>query len=213
MRYGAWIRTATVLALVIPAAGLPLRTEGLSAGSSAGWSDTGVHRVNLADLPFATLVECGQCNPTICLGSAGHFAAAIGGGNSSEGSGWHPQTCMIGYCSAKHPEWPCYCTSFCNGICTEACAEAANPTECYEECYGVCFDQCMEEEPDTFSMTGLEDLWFGIRSGSVDPMEAAAAHRNVEFNVARSALQIIGCGGEVIAHIPLRNPNEVASGD
>jgi hypothetical protein len=165
-------------------------------------------RVMIADLPFGGVEEqCGECEFAWCDGGApGHVSTGWPRGSESQGDGWHPMTCFAGSCEVKHPETgACCCKDDCTGTCREACEHEPDPYTCEQQCFQSCFPECMEDpewcpegEPG-----GFAEMWWAVRSGIADAGEIAASRRNVELNAERRALQLIGCNGLVVAHIPL----------
>jgi hypothetical protein len=106
--------------------------------------------------------------------------------DATKGAGWHPTEWVEGGCSSNHPE---------------DCEECICPAICQIDPTGTCLEDCIENE-----CGGTQDqlaLLEQIRSGEVDAYALAASRSTFEINEARNALQIIGCGGEVVFHAPL----------
>jgi hypothetical protein len=134
--------------------------------------------INISALPIPEDAGCGICDfcelPT---GMGGHIFSA-GQGPHAAGSGTHG--CEQGLCTqdggGNHPE-----------VCSCVCFGQPDYERCMEDCQGA----------------SIGRLWLAVRSGREDALSIAANLAFVEYNRARHALQVIGCGDQVVAHIPL----------
>ena len=64
----------------------------------------------------------------------------------------------------------------------------------------------------TMSADDLAGLWDAIRYGSgTDPEVLASGYGNVEWNSERRALQVFGCEGVLVAHVPVPPSYEITS--
>jgi hypothetical protein len=140
--------------------------------------------------------ECGVCD--VCwipdLGEMGHNAVQARQGQASTGVGWHfddagePGSCLPGTCDDEHPFDP------------------------------SCVDGGSDAGSFAASVLGpdlLPVIWEGIKSGVVDPESVVSFSANVQLNPARGAIQVFGCDGLVVAHLPLpsgRDPWKLAGG-
>lgn len=60
------------------------------------------------------------------------------------------------------------------------------------------------------SADDLGGLWDAIRDGSgTDPEVLASGYGNVEWNSERRALQVFGCDGVLVAHVPVPHSYEI----
>jgi hypothetical protein len=163
-------------------------------------------RASLADLPFASgpgpsAPTCGWCAPTYCHAQQadGHIAGSENEGSQDVSSGTHPSLCVASDCNDMHPM-----------TCTCLCSTAPDPEACMQACGppggGGELARYDDDRGPVRGILATKDLplvWAAVRSGDVEPEEVLKAYINVEFNASRSALQVIGCGDLVIAHLPL----------
>jgi hypothetical protein len=66
--------------------------------------------------------------------------------------------------------------------------------------------ECPNQPPDALLPAQLEATWAAVRSGDAIPAELVSKHSNIEYNRERNAVQVFGCHGALIAHIPLPKP-------
>jgi hypothetical protein len=127
---------------------------------------------------------CGICHgPCLSGGMYGHMFDA-GMGPNAAGSGTH--CCESGHCADYSSD-----------------EIGVHPTVCSCECEAKGWPEGYLDECDDGSHH-FAATWSEIRSlGSIDPVALADAHPYYEFNRSRNAIQVIGCGDQVIAHIPL----------
>jgi hypothetical protein len=201
---------------VVVAAGLvevgaePLAPE--RAGTGALWKvpivAAGVDQEGLANGGLESRdLDCGFCQDTMCHPEegpvfAGHYAGPTELGGASESGGWHEETCWPELCEEKHPP-SCHC--WCIGspdyeFCMEGCegggggghlAMSRNgDTEGYRTLFG---DE-------------LRQVWDAAVTGSLDLTAVAGRYWNVEVSQERNAVQVLGCGGAVVAHLSLEAP-------
>ncbi len=70
-----------------------------------------------------------------------------------------------------------------------------------------------DDSPLATSADDLAGLWDAIRYGSgPDPEVLASGYGNVEWNSERRALQVFGCEGVLVAHVPVPPSYEIYVG-
>lgn len=142
----------------------------------------------LADLPFGVLEECGGCNDLCDAGgTAGHYAFESQDYYFAKRDGWHLDKEEEG---VEEEDW----------CLPGSCFEHHHPCEPDDAGCADCTD------PDFAHMLGegLPAMWAAVRSGALQAGDLAARFpQSIEINEERGALQIIGCGGMVVAHVPL----------
>jgi hypothetical protein len=78
-------------------------------------------------------------------------------------------------------------------------------------------NECLPGEP-SISPDALRDLWGAFANNSVEELARLMSVERIEFNVKRRAIQAMGCGKTVVAHIPLtgsqfKHLSDLASGN
>ncbi len=74
------------------------------------------------------------------------------------------------------------------------CADASCPTPCGDP----------EEEEDLLDGEAIAGLWDAVRTDAIDVVVSTLALTDrAKFNSDRLAIQVTGCGGAIVAHIPL----------
>lgn len=164
--------------------------------------DLGEVPLPLADLPFRP-VSCGWCSPTSggnCGTGVGHIAGQNSAGSNSRGAGWHPNTCASGTCEEKHNA-ACECVCQAMGHSEEECAQVCGPPAGGEE--QTALSDAPAPAANLLLIENLPEVWLAVRSGRVNAEHVTAEYENVELNAQRHALQVIGCEGQIVAHLPL----------
>ena len=150
-----------------------------AAVSFEAWLDA-EGRLRLADLPWADNSEpCGNCGPCFQPGSGD-----------------------AGHIAQATPHGPFGQRNGWHDTCW--------PGRCVDNHWSV---HCIMRDLGglmAMSADDLAGLWDAIRDGSgTDPEVLASGYGNVEWNSERRALQVFGCDGVLVAHVPVPPSYEI----
>jgi hypothetical protein len=133
---------------------------------------------------------CGICADGCNLGAGeyGHIAIENSDGSRVQYLGWHAE-CRPLDCDQAHPfRCVCYCA---NATFPDLCLSNCNPSPTGGA------EQVLSAAPE------ISALFARVRSRGMAARARALEYQNVEWNSERRALQVIGCRGQVIAHVPV----------